>query len=80
MVTAYWIAASITLGIVVSAFLKDKKASRTDPKSFLFIALAALLWPITLPFILRRKLQRAQAKRQAKACSQSQETAAAINF
>ncbi|MFK8185135.1 MAG: hypothetical protein AB8B99_17320 [Phormidesmis sp.] len=35
-------------------------------KAWTFIAVATLLWPITLPFIVSSKLRAAQAKRIAK--------------
>ena len=57
MAIGYWIFAGITFTIVLQAFLKDSQASKRDAKAWLFVLIAALLWPITLPFIIRRKLQ-----------------------
>ena len=57
MAIGYWIFAGITFTIVLQAFLKDFQASKRDAKAWLFILIAALLWPITLPFIIRRKLR-----------------------
>ena len=57
MAIGYWIFAGVTLTIVLQAFLKDSQASKRDAKAWLFVLIASLLWPITLPFIIRRKLR-----------------------
>ena len=56
MVIAYCIFAGITFTIVIRAFLKDRDA-QADATALIFIAAATILWPITLPFILRKKFQ-----------------------
>ena len=61
MVTAYCIIFVITLSIVLNAFIKDTDADG-NIEAWLFILLTALLWPITLPFIISSKL-RAYQKR-----------------
>lgn len=62
MVTAYWTIAGVTLTIVLNAFLKDREADRKHVRVWIFIALAALLWPVTLPSIVRSKLRRNSTK------------------
>ncbi|MEM9089217.1 MAG: hypothetical protein AAGC93_10780 [Cyanobacteria bacterium P01_F01_bin.53] len=70
MAIAYWTFAGITLTLTVNAFLKDQEAIKHDNKAFLFIALTTLLWPITLPFIVNKKLQRAKAMKAIKLSKQ----------
>lgn len=53
-----------SLTAIVTAALCASAASRDDEVTFnvgtlSFIALAAVLWPITLPFILKKKYQNA---------------------
>ena len=57
MVIGYCIFAGITFAIVLQAFLSDFKANKFDTKAWIFILVASLLWPITLPFIIRSKLK-----------------------
>ncbi|MEO0769307.1 MAG: hypothetical protein AAFY72_07720 [Cyanobacteria bacterium J06649_4] len=64
MAIAYWTVAALTFATILSAFLRDRQASKTNPKAWVFIAVATLLWPITLPFIISSKLRMAKAKRQ----------------
>ncbi|MEL6815344.1 MAG: hypothetical protein AAFP03_11090 [Cyanobacteria bacterium J06598_3] len=66
MAIAYWTVAGVTFAIVVFAFLSDFEANKRDLKSFAFIAAATLLWPITLPFILRQKYLTAKARHKAR--------------
>lgn len=56
MVIAYCIVSSLTFSIILSAFLRDKDADR-GVEAWMFISLATLLCPITLPFILSSKLR-----------------------
>ena len=65
MAIAYWTIAGITFSIILSAFLRDRTARKVSLKAWTFIAIATLLWPITLPFIISSKLRAAQAKRKA---------------
>ncbi|MEL6603114.1 MAG: hypothetical protein AAFP20_07795 [Cyanobacteria bacterium J06614_10] len=64
MAIAYWTIAGATFVTIMSAFLKDQQAAKLNPKAWVFIAVATLLWPITLPFILSSKLRTAQARKQ----------------
>ncbi|HEY9887133.1 MAG TPA: hypothetical protein V6D02_01965 [Candidatus Obscuribacterales bacterium] len=43
--------------LCVDALRKDDTTPNDDVNSWLFIAVAALAWPICLPSILRKKLQ-----------------------
>ena len=71
MIFIYWIAASATVILIVQAFLKDGKASKTSLEAWTFIVVATLLWPITLPFIISSKL-RATSACQAKLSAEKQ--------
>ena len=62
MVTAYWTVAGITFLIILSAFLRDRATRKVSLKAWAFIAIATLLWPVTLPFIISSKLRADQAK------------------
>lgn len=61
MAIAYCTISSFTFLIIISAFLKDKDAEGSI-EAWIFISLATLLWPITLPFILSSKLRAHQEK------------------
>lgn len=63
MAIAYWTVAGITFSIILSAFLRDKATRKVSLKAWIFIAVATLLWPVTLPFIISSKLRAAQARR-----------------
>jgi len=67
MVTAYWSVFSATLAIVISAFLKDRNVSKFSLNDWAFILIAALLWPITLPFIFSSKVKSVTSARRQKA-------------
>ena len=63
MAIAYWTSAGITFALVLQAFLNDPTANKLDVSAWAFISLAALLWPITLPFVVRSKLKRYASRR-----------------
>lgn len=68
MILTYWIAASATATLTIRAFLKDSTASKVSVEAWAFVAVATLLWPITLPFIISSQLRAAatyQAELQA---------------
>jgi len=65
MATGYWIGTGVTFFIVLNAFIKDTTAKKTSIQAWTFISTAALLWPITLPFILSSKLRMAKVRQQA---------------
>ncbi|MGB7086577.1 MAG: hypothetical protein WBD47_13560 [Phormidesmis sp.] len=76
MATAYWTAAGITFLVVMNAFLKDREASKNSASAWIFIGLATLLWPVTLPFIINRKVRAARARHQEKLLLQRQNISA----
>ena len=57
MAIGYWIFAGVTFAIVLQAFLSDLKANKLDIRAWVFILVASLIWPITLPCIIRTKLK-----------------------
>ena len=71
MIFTYWMAASATAALIIRAFLKDSMASKVSLEAWTFIAIATLLWPITLPFIISSKL-RATAAYQARLRAEEQ--------
>ncbi|MEM6449158.1 MAG: hypothetical protein AAF703_02480 [Cyanobacteria bacterium P01_D01_bin.105] len=73
MAIAYWTVAGITFSIILSAFLRDRAARKASLKAWAFIAVATLLWPVTLPFIISSKLRNAQARRSPSNDCQSQD-------
>ncbi len=79
MATAYWTVATITFAIILSAFLRDQAARKANGKAWAFIAIATLLWPITLPFISSSKIRTAKAHRQLAEQAASKESAAVLN-
>ncbi len=60
MAIAYWTGTGITFCLILSAFLKDGASRKVNTKAFIFIGTATLLWPVTLPFILRSKWRKAK--------------------
>ncbi|NEQ53791.1 MAG: hypothetical protein F6K11_27280 [Leptolyngbya sp. SIO3F4] len=52
----YVLPATVTFVIVLSAFFRDKAASKTSVLNWAFVLVAGALWPITLPFIVWKKL------------------------
>lgn len=59
MAIGYWTFAGVTFAFVLTAFLNDTKANKLDVKAWLFILVATLLWPMTLPCVIRSKLKNA---------------------
>ena len=52
----YVLPAVITFLIALYAFFKDTAASKTSVLNWSFVIVSGLLWPITLPFIVWKKL------------------------
>ncbi|MBT9315593.1 hypothetical protein [Leptothoe spongobia] len=52
----YVLPATVTFLIALSAFFRDTAASKTSVLNWAFVIVAGLLWPITLPFIIWKKL------------------------
>ena len=73
MILAYWIAASATATLIIQAFFKDSTASKVSVEAWVFVTVATLLWPITLPFIISSKL-RAAARYQAELQAEEKKT------
>ncbi|MBE9066970.1 hypothetical protein IQ260_09915 [Leptolyngbya cf. ectocarpi LEGE 11479] len=48
--------AAITFLIALYAFFKDAKASKASVLNWAFVITVGLLWPITLPFIVWKRL------------------------
>lgn len=53
----YALPASITFLIALSAFFRDTAASKVSVLNWSFVVAAGLLWPITLPFMIWKKLR-----------------------
>lgn len=67
MVIAYWTIFSLTFAVVLNAFLKDQSTAKNNVKAWLFVLVAAIIWPITLPFIISSKLRVDKLRSHAKA-------------
>lgn len=52
----YVLPAAITCLIALYAFLRDTDASKKSALNWAFVIVASLLWPITLPFIVWKRL------------------------
>ena len=52
----YVLPAAITCLIALYAFFKDTDASKTSVLNWAFVIVTGLLWPVTLPFIVWKKL------------------------
>lgn len=54
---SYYILPAITTFLIaLFAFFKDTAASKTSVLNWVFVIVTGLLWPLTLPFILWKKL------------------------
>ena len=79
MAIAYWTVATITFAIILSAFLRDQATRKINGKAWTFIAIATLLWPITLPFIISSKIRTAKARQQAAERAKSKESTTVLS-
>jgi hypothetical protein len=79
MAIAYWTLASLTLTLTLSAFLKDSDAPKNSATHWLFIAVVTLLWPVTLPTILGRKVGRLSQRSQPAAVENSPATSQSLS-
>ncbi|MEM6252409.1 MAG: hypothetical protein AAF821_05750 [Cyanobacteria bacterium P01_D01_bin.156] len=52
----YVVPAVGTFSIALYAFFKDSEASKSSFLNWSFVVVTGLLWPITLPFIIWKKL------------------------
>ncbi|WP_088893068.1 hypothetical protein [Leptolyngbya ohadii] len=57
----YSLGATLTFGILLDAFHRDTEAPKTDVLSWAVLIIATLIWFITLPRIMQKKLQSAKA-------------------
>lgn len=51
---SYFTTAALVFSFVSYVFVKDQAARKDDLGAWLFIALAALIWPVTLPNMIRK--------------------------
>lgn len=51
----YMFGALASSGIWLSAFLKDKNTPKTDTASWMVIAIATIIWPISVPLAIRER-------------------------
>lgn len=58
MIMVYIAGTILTAGILLNTFLKDKTTSKTEIASWVTLAIATILWPVTLPTVIRKKLQK----------------------
>lgn len=56
--TLYFTGATLVFGLLLNAFLKDDTTPKTHIASWAVLAIATVLWPLTLPFIIRKRLQK----------------------
>jgi hypothetical protein len=52
----YTAGALLVFSLSLRAFLKDRSTPKTDLLSWMVILVATVLWPLTLPSILRKKV------------------------
>lgn len=52
----YALPAIVTFLIALYAFFKDTAASKASVLNWTFVIVAGLIWPLTLPFIVWKKL------------------------
>lgn len=52
----YVVPAGLTILIALYAFFKDSEASKASVLNWSFVIVSGLLWPITLPFIIWKRL------------------------
>jgi len=50
----YLVTACLVFGFVSYVFYQDDEAHKDDVNSWLFIAFAASIWPVTLPNMIRK--------------------------
>jgi hypothetical protein len=56
MLFYYALPAGVVFLIVLSAFLVDQTTPKTNVRAWLFVVIATLIWPVTLPFIVWKKV------------------------
>jgi hypothetical protein len=56
--TLYLTGASLVLATLLNAFLKDETTPKTDVTSWLVVIIATIAWPVVLPSMIRKQMQR----------------------
>jgi hypothetical protein len=56
--TLYLAGATVVFGILLNAFLRDTTTPKTHVASWLVLAIATIAWPIVLPSMIRKRLQK----------------------
>ncbi|MBD1850454.1 hypothetical protein [Leptolyngbya sp. FACHB-711] len=52
----YLIGATLTFGLLLSAFLKDESTSNSDLSSWIVVLVGSLLWFICLPSVIYKRV------------------------
>ncbi|HEY9642211.1 MAG TPA: hypothetical protein V6C57_17115 [Coleofasciculaceae cyanobacterium] len=58
--TLYFAGAALVFSTVFRAFLKDDSTPKNDVTSWIVIGAATIAWPLVLPSIVRKRLQKEQ--------------------
>jgi hypothetical protein len=58
VMTLYFTGATLVFGLLLNAFLKDDTTPKTHIASWVVLAIATVFWPLTLPFMIRKRLQK----------------------
>lgn len=66
LVIWYMLPGILVLSMAVRALLRDDETPNSDPEFWVIAILASLIWPITLPNMLRKKFLNLRAKSQQK--------------
>ena len=56
--TLYFTGATLVFGLLLNAFLKDDTTPKTHIASWVVLAIATVFWPLTLPSMIRKRLQK----------------------
>lgn len=56
----YLIGTGLTFGILLNALLKDNSSPKNHVRSWLVLGVASLLWFVTLPCVIRKKIASAR--------------------
>jgi MFS-type transporter involved in bile tolerance (Atg22 family) len=56
--TIYFAGASVVFSILLTAFLKDGTTPKNHVSSWVFLAIATLVWPVVVPSMVHKVSQR----------------------
>jgi hypothetical protein len=56
--TLYFTGAALVFSLLLNAFLKDDTTPKTHAASWVVLAIATVFWPLTLPSMVRKRLQK----------------------